>query len=109
MSGHPSAEHPSAGRRGAVDYPKALRHTPPRRGQGFLGATASLAIVGAIAEYYTNAAASRCRDDGTSHVGRSACTGLAGFAHHVQLPVTIAVIACVAVFAVTFVWSLLWA
>jgi hypothetical protein len=99
MSGHPDA----------IGFRKGLRHTPPRRGQGFLGATATLAIVGAIAEYYTNAFASRCRPDGRSHTGQSVCTGLAGFAHHVQLPVTIGVIACVAVFAVTFVWSLLWA
>jgi hypothetical protein len=86
-----------------------LRHTPPRRGQSFLGATASLAIVGAIFLYYTNAAASRCKPETGPRGGAAACSGLAGLAHHIQMPVTIGVIACVAVFAVTFVWSLLWA
>jgi phage shock protein PspC (stress-responsive transcriptional regulator) len=99
MSVHPSA----------AGYRSRMRHTPPRRGQGFLGATASLAIVGTFVLYYTNAFASRCREASKPRIQQAVCSGMAGLAHHLQLPVTIAVIAFVAVFAATFVWSLLWA
>ena len=93
----------------AASNRQALQHSPPRRGQGFLGATATLAIIGAFLLYYTNAFASRCRADLKAHGGQEACGGLPGLAHHLQLPVTAAVIACVVVFALTFAWSLLWA
>jgi hypothetical protein len=94
---------------GSAGHRQALRHSPPRRGQSFLGATASLAIVGAILLYYTNSLASRCKADLASRSGHAVCAGLPGLARHVQLPVTVAVIVCVGIFAVTFVWSLLWA
>ena len=94
--------------RNAASYRQALKHTPPRRGQGFLGATATLAIAGAFLLYYTNALAGRCKAE-MSRTGQAVCSGLPGLAHHLQLPVTVGVIACVVLFAVTFVWSLLWA
>ena len=89
--------------------PRPLRHFPPRRGQGFLGATATLAIIGAIILYYTNALASKCAADVRQRTGQAICSGLPGLAHHLRLPITVGVIACVVVFAATFVWSLLWA
>ncbi len=85
------------------------RHVPPRRGQGFLGLTASLTIVGAILLYYTNAAASQCRSSLKAHAGPAVCHGLAAAAQHVQLPLAACVIACAVVFGITFAWSLLWA
>jgi hypothetical protein len=85
------------------------RHSPPRRGQGFLGLTASLTIVGAILLYYTNALASQCRATLKPYTGPVTCQGLAAAAHHVQGPLAICVIACAVVFGIAFVWSLLWA
>ena len=92
-----------------VGYRQAQQHSPPRRGQGFLGATATLAIVGAILLYYTNAFASQCRADLNPRTGPGACSGLAKVADHFQGLMTVSVIACVVVFVITFIWSLLWA
>jgi hypothetical protein len=82
-------------------------HGLPRRGQSFLGAAASLAIVGAILLYYTNAFASHCRADPKAPAGRGACAGLAAAAHQLQAPLSVCVIACVAVFVIAFIRSLL--
>jgi hypothetical protein len=90
-------------------HQQASGHSPPRRGQGFLGATATLAAIGAILLYYTNALASQCRADLKPRTGPGACSGLPDAAYHLQGLVTAGVIACVAVFAITFIWSLLWA
>jgi hypothetical protein len=83
-------------------HPCFVAHSPSR-GQGFLGAAISVTIVGAILLYYTNAVASPCRAD----VKSGACSGLAAAAHHIQGPLSICVIASVAVFAITFIRSLL--
>ncbi|HUA41452.1 MAG TPA: hypothetical protein VMA32_07805 [Streptosporangiaceae bacterium] len=90
-------------------HPQLRRHVPPRRGQGLLGLTATLTIVGAILLYYTNATASQCLSTLKSHSGLAACHGLAAAARHVQLPLAVCVIACAVVFGITFAWSLLWA
>ena len=92
-----------------VAYRQVPRHVPPRRGQGFLGLSASLTTVGAILLYYTNALASQCRSTLTTHAGRAVCHGVPAAAHHLQAPLAICVIASAAVFGIAFVWSLLWA
>jgi|SRR5215472_17790284 len=98
------SEHPYL-----AGYQQARRHSPPRRGQSFLGLAASVTIVVAILLYYTNAFASQCRATLKPHTGLAACHGLAAAAHHVQGPMAICVIACAVVFGIAFVWSLLWA
>ena len=98
------SEHPYP-----TGYRQVRRHVPPRRGQDFLGLAATLTIVGAILLYYANAVASQCRSILKPHAGPAVCHGLAAAAHHLQLPLAVSVIACAAVFAIAFVWSLLWA
>lgn len=94
-------------------YPLASRqvrrHVPPRRGQVFLGLSASVATVGAILLYYTNAAAGQCRSTAKLHGMPAVCHGLPAAAHHLQAPLAVCVIATAAVFGIAFVWSLLWA
>jgi hypothetical protein len=85
------------------------RHSPPRRGQGFLGLAATFTAVGAILLYYTNALASQCRATLKPHAGPAACQGLAAAAHYIQVPLVICVIVCAVAFGIAFVWSLLWA
>ena len=92
-----------------VAYRQVRRHVPPRRGQGFLGLSASLTTVGAILLYYTNATASQCRTAVKLHAMPVVCHGLPAAAHHLQGPLAVGVIASAAVFGIAFVWSLLWA
>lgn len=92
-----------------ASYRQVRRHSPPRRGQGFLGLAATLTAIGAILLYYTNALASQCRAALKPHTGAAACHGLAAAAHHLQVPLAICVTACAVVFGIAFVWSLLWA
>jgi hypothetical protein len=92
-----------------VGYPQVRRHVPPRRGQGFLGLSASLTTVGAILLYYTNSLASQCRSTLAPHAATAVCHGLPAAAHHLQGPLAVGVIASAAVFGIAFVWSLLWA
>jgi hypothetical protein len=98
------SEHPAP-----VGYRQVRRHVPPRRGQGFLGLSASLTVVGAILLYYTNAVASQCRSTLKPHAAPAVCHGLPAAAHHLQGPLAICVIASAVVFGIAFVWSLLWA
>jgi hypothetical protein len=88
-------------------HPCFAGHRLPRRGQSFLGLAATLAIVGAILLYFTNAFASHCIESRKAPAGPGACSGLAAAAHQLQAPLSICVIACVAVFVVAFIWSLL--
>jgi len=99
MSKHP----PDAGQ-GEAAVPR-----PPRRGQGCLGASATLAALGAFLLYYTNALAAQCRADLKPRTGPGVCSGLPAAAYHLQGLVTTGVIACAVVFVGTFIWSLLWA
>jgi hypothetical protein len=98
------SEHPYP-----AGYPQVRRHSPPRRGQGFLGLAATLTTVGAILLYYTNALASQCHAILKPRTGPAACHGLAAAAHHLEGPLAVSVIACAVVFGIAFVWSLLWA
>ena len=98
------SEHPYP-----VGYRQLRRHVPPRRGQSFLGLSASLTIIGAILLYYTNAIASQCRSTVKLHAGSAVCHGLPAAAHYLQGPLAVCVIASAVVFGIVFVWSLLWA
>jgi hypothetical protein len=98
------SEHPYQ-----ASYRQARRHVPPRRGQDFLGLSASLTIVGAILLYYTNAVASQCRSTPKLHAGPAVCHGLPTAAHYLQGPLAVCVIASAVVFGIAFVWALLWA
>ena len=90
-------------------YRQAPGHRPPGRGQGFLGAAATLAALGAYLLYWTNALAGQCRAAVNPPTGPGACSGLPAIAYHLQGLVTAGVVACVVVFVITFIWSLFWA
>jgi hypothetical protein len=82
---------------------------PPRHlAKDFLGAVATLAIIGAILLEVTNGLASRCRPGLNPPTGPPACSGMAAFAHHAQGAVTLSVAACAALAVILFTWYMVW-
>ena len=71
-----------------------------------LGATMTLAIIGAIVLQATNRLASPCAAGPNPHPG--ACSGVSALAHHVAGAVTLFAIACGALAAAAFVWYMFW-
>jgi len=84
--------------------PKPRRHLA----KDFLGAAATLAIVGAILLEVTNGLASRCRTGLNPHAGSQGCSGMAAFASHAKGVVTLSVAACAALAVILFVWYMIW-
>jgi hypothetical protein len=74
----------------------------------FLGAAATLAIIGVILLQVTYGLDSRCRTNLNSRRGAGACSGMAAVAHHAKFAVTLSVAACGALAVIAFVWYLLW-
>jgi hypothetical protein len=74
----------------------------------FLGATMTLAIIGAIVLQTTNRLASPCGAGPNPHTGPGACSGVSALAHHVDGIVTLCALACAALAAAAFVWYMLW-
>jgi len=72
----------------------------------FLGATMTLAIIGAIVLQATNRLASRC--GAGPRTGPGACSGVSAVAHHAAGAVTLCAIACAALAAAAFIWYMLW-
>jgi hypothetical protein len=72
-----------------------------------LGATATLAIVGAYLLQLTNALASRCGAAPKPHGGPGACSGASALASHVHALVTLCVGVCAGVAMIVFIWYML--
>ena len=83
-------------------------HRPsPHAAKDFLGAAVTLAIVGAFGLQVTYGLASRCGTGLNPHA-HAACSGVAAVAHHAQGVVTLIVISCAALAALSFIWYVLW-
>ena len=87
--------------------PSAAPPRPPSSiAKDFLGATMTLAIIGAIVLQATNRLASRCGAGPRTAPG--ACSGVSAAAHHAAGAVTLCAIACAALAAAAFIWYMLW-
>src|SRR2546423_7626116 len=107
--------HEPAGRAGCWqrwqagrDASAAPRRRPSSIAKDFLGATATLAIIGAIVLQVTNRLASPCGAGPGPRPGPGACSGVAALAPHVDGVVTLCAIACGALAAAAFIWYMLW-
>ena len=74
----------------------------------FLGATVTLAIVGAIVLQATNRLASPCGAGPNPRTGPGACSGVSALAHHVDGIVTLCALASAVLAAAAFTWYMLW-
>ena len=90
------------------DPSAALRWLPSSVAKDLLGATMTLAIIGAIVLQTTNRLASPCGTGPNPRAGPVACSGVSAFAHHVDGAVTLFALACAALAAAAFVWYMLW-
>jgi hypothetical protein len=85
-----------------------LGRPPPHLAKDFLGAAATLAIIGAILLEVTNSLASPCRAHPNARTGAGACSGISAIANHADGVVTWCVVACVMLAVVAFVWYMFW-
>ena len=83
------------------------RRPSPHVAKDFLGAAFTLAIVGVFGLQVTNGLASRC-GTGLKRHAHPACSGVAAVARHAQWAVTVIVISCAALAALSFIWYMLW-
>ena len=84
-------------------------HRPPRHvAKDVLGGVVTLAIVGAVLLQVTDGLASRCQAVPNPHAGAGDCSGVAAFARHAQVAVTVSVAACAGLAAMAFIWYMLW-
>jgi hypothetical protein len=81
---------------------------PSSIAKDFLGATVTLAIIGAIVLQATNRLASPCAAGPNPRPGPGACSGVSAIAHHVAGIVTLCALACAALAAAAFIWYMLW-
>ncbi|HYA49618.1 MAG TPA: hypothetical protein VEG33_00445 [Streptosporangiaceae bacterium] len=89
--------------------PSAAPPRPPSSiAKDFLGATVTLAIIGAIVLQATNRLASRCAAGPSRHTGPGACSGVSAIAHHVDGVVTLCAMACATLAAAAFIWYMCW-
>src|SRR5215470_4889850 len=79
--------------------PSARRRPPTTLAKDFLGASMTLAIIGAIVLQATNRLASQCGMGPNRRTGPGACSGVAAVAHHVDGVVTLCALACAALAA----------
>ena len=85
-----------------------LGRPPPHLAKDFLGAAATLAVIGVIVLQVTNSLASPCRAHLNPRTGSGACSGMSAIANHADGAVTWGVAACAMLAAVAFVWYMLW-
>jgi hypothetical protein len=85
-----------------------LGRPPPHLAKDFLGAAATLAIIGVILLQVTNSLASQCRARLSPRTGSGACSGMSAIANHADGAVTWGVAACAMLAAVAFVWYMFW-
>jgi hypothetical protein len=81
---------------------------PPHRAKDFLGLAFTVAIIGAILLFATNALASQCRVDLHPRTGPGACSGLPAIADHIRGIGALCVLACAALAAIAFIWYMFW-
>ena len=85
-----------------------LQRPPSHLAKDFLGAAATLAIVGVILLQVTNSLARPCRAQLNLRAGPGACVGMSAIANHARGVVTWGAAACAALAAATFVWYMFW-
>ena len=85
-----------------------LQRPPPHLAKDFLGAAATLAIVGVILLQVTNSLARPCRAQLNVRAGPGACVGISAIANHARGVVTWGAAACAVLAAATFVWYIFW-
>lgn len=107
-SGEPSGRVGCWQRWQAGRDPSAAPRRPSSIAKDFLGATVTLAIIGAIVLQATNRLASPCGVGPNPRAGPGACSGVSALAHHVDGAVTLLAIACAALAAAAFIWYMLW-
>ena len=73
-----------------------------------LGAVVTLAVAGLVLLQVTYGLASRCGPGPGPRGGPGACSGMAAFARHAELAVTVSVAACGALAVLAFIWYMLW-
>ena len=88
--------------------PSAPGRPPSSIAKDFLGATVTLAIVGAIVLQATNRLASPCGAGPNPRTGPGACSGVSALAHHVDGIVTLCALASAVLAAAAFTWYMLW-
>jgi hypothetical protein len=98
---------------GSQDAPRAggggMPQRPPRHGaKDFLGAAATLAIVGAILLFLTNGVAAHCAATADPRTGTRVCTGAVGVAAHIRGIMTLGVLACGVLAVGAFIWYIFW-
>ena len=81
---------------------------PSSMAKDLLGATVTLAIIGAYLLQVTNALASRCGAEPKPRRGPGACSGVSALASHVHTPVSLCVGVCAALAMVAFIWYMFW-
>jgi hypothetical protein len=74
----------------------------------FLGATATLAIIGAILLFLTNGVAAHCAATADPRTGTRVCTGAVGVAAHIRGIMTLCVLACGVLAVGAFIWYIFW-
>ena len=85
-----------------------LQRPPEHPAKDFLGAAATLAIIGAILLQVTNSLARPCRAQLNPRAGPGTCAGISAVANHAHGVVTWGAAACAALAAATFVWYMFW-
>jgi hypothetical protein len=77
-------------------------------GKDFLGAAATLAIIGAILLFLTNGLAAHCAAVADPRTGARVCTGAAAVAAHIRGIMTLCVLGCGALAVAAFIWYVCW-
>jgi hypothetical protein len=85
-----------------------LQRPPAHRAKDFLGAAATLAIIGAILLQVTNSLARPCRVQLNLRARPGTCAGISAIAHHARGVVTWGGAAFAALAAATFAWYMFW-
>jgi hypothetical protein len=85
-----------------------LQRPPAHRAKDFLGAAATLAIIGAILLQVTNSLARPCRVQLNPRARPGTCAGISAIAHHAHGVVTWGAAAFAVLAAATFAWYMFW-
>ena len=85
-----------------------LQRPPSHQAKDFLGAAATLAIIGVILLQVTNSLARPCMAKPNLRAGPSTCAGISAVANHAHGAVTWGAAACAALAVAAFFWYLFW-
>jgi hypothetical protein len=85
-----------------------LQRPPPHLAKDFLGAAATIAIIGAILLQVCNSLARPCRVQLNPRTGSGTCVGISAIANHAHGVVTWGAAACAVLAAATFAWYMFW-